>query len=207
MTADVLSLLRQDRTFYLYGSRPYRRSFVTTVTAAPAAIAPSLRRLYLVRFGFALVWAGLLVTTASHLGPLGVSLLVLYPLFDLVAAVVDTRSSKATTLYVNIVTSGVATVGLAFAASSGIPAVLRVWGAWAIVSGLSQLAVGVLRRNLDGHWPMIISGAISAVAGTAFILMAAQEGASLANLAGYATLGGLFFLVSALRLGRVTKRR
>lgn len=178
---------------------------MTTVTAAPAAVAPSLRRLYFVRFGFALVWAGLLAATASSLGPLGVTLLVLYPLFDGVAAVIDARSSKATSLYLNVVISGAAAVGLAFAASSGIPAVLRVWGAWAIVSGLSQLAVGVLRRNLDGHWPMIISGAISTVAGTAFIVQAAQEGASLVNLAGYAALGGLFFLVSALRLGRAVK--
>jgi uncharacterized membrane protein HdeD (DUF308 family) len=171
------------------------------VTTAIAPAASSLRRLYFVRFGFALVWAGLLAATASSLGPLSVTLLVLYPLFDGVAAVVDARSSKATSLYVNVAISGVAAVGLAFAASSGIPAVLRVWGAWAIVSGLGQLAVGVVRRNQDGHWPMIISGAISTVAGTAFILQAAQNGASLVNLAGYATLGGLFFLASALRLG------
>jgi uncharacterized membrane protein HdeD (DUF308 family) len=176
---------------------------VSTVTASPA-IAPSLRRLYFIRFGFALVWAGLLFATASSLGPVSVTLLVLYPLFDVVAAVIDARSSKATSLYVNIAVSSAAAIGLALAASSGIPAVLRVWGAWAIVSGLIQLAVGVLRRNLDGHWPMIISGAISTVAGTSFILQAAQESASLATLAGYATLGGLFFLASALRLRRLT---
>ncbi|RPK78702.1 hypothetical protein EES45_16655 [Streptomyces sp. ADI97-07] len=32
-----------------------------------------------------------------------------------------------------------------------------------------------------------------------------QDGASLSNLAGYAFLGGVFFLVSALRLGRVRR--
>ena len=173
---------------------------MSTVTAP---IAPSLRRLYFVRFGFALVWAGLLAATASSLGPVSVTLLVLYPLFDAVAAVIDARASKATSLYANIAISSVAAIGLALAASSGIPAVLRVWGAWAIVSGLAQLTVGVVRRDLDGHWPMIISGGISTIAGAAFILQAAQQGASLVNLAGYATLGGLFFLVSALRLGRV----
>ncbi|GAA4194618.1 membrane protein [Streptosporangium oxazolinicum] len=182
---------------------------MSTVTASPAAVATSLRRLYFVRFGFALVWAGLLIATASPLGPIGVTLLVLYPLFDGVAAVVDARSSKATgpalSLYVNVAISWITAVGLAFAASSGIPAVLRVWGAWAIVSGLIQLAVGVIRRDLNGHWPMIISGAISVVAGTSFVLQAAQEGASLVGIAGYATLGGLFFLASALRLGRVTQ--
>lgn len=175
---------------------------MSTVTASPA-IAPSLRRLYFIRFGFALVWAGLLFATASSLGPVSATLLVLYPLFDVGAAVVDARSSKVTGLYVNIAVSAVAAIGLALAASSGIPAVLRVWGAWAIVSGLIQLVVGVLRRNMAGHWPMIISGAISTVAGTSFILMATKEGASMATLAGYAMIGGLFFLASALRLRRL----
>ncbi|EMD28573.1 hypothetical protein [Amycolatopsis azurea] len=166
-------------------------------------IAPALRRLYFVRFGFALVWAGLLFTTASTLGPISVALLVLYPLFDVAAALVDLRSSKDTLgLYVNIAISGIAGIGLAIAAGSGIPAVLRVWGAWAIVSGLVQLAVGIGRRKLGGQGAMIASGAISTVAGTSFILQATQPDASLVNLAGYAALGGLFFLVSAIRLGR-----
>lgn len=34
-----------------------------------------------------------------------------------------------------------------------------------------------------------------------------NRGASLTSLAGYATLGGIFFLVSALHLQRVTKGR
>ncbi len=166
----------------------------------------NLRRLYFVRFGFALVWAGLLFTSASKLGPVSVALLVLYPLFDVVAAVIDLRSSKDTTgLYVNIAISAIAGIGLAFASASGIPAVLRVWGAWAVVSGLVQLAVGIGRRKLGGQWAMIASGAISTVAGTAFVLQATQPDASLRNLAGYAVLGGIFFLVSALRLGRHTQ--
>ena len=56
----------------------------------------TLRNLYVVRFGFAIVWAGLLAATASTLNPLSVSLLVIYPLFDLAAAVYDFRSSGAT---------------------------------------------------------------------------------------------------------------
>jgi uncharacterized membrane protein HdeD (DUF308 family) len=68
------------------------------------------------------------------------------------------------------------------------------------VAGLVQLAVGVGRRALGGQWPMILSGGISVLAGTSFILQATKDGASLVNLAGYALLGGVFFLVSALRL-------
>jgi uncharacterized membrane protein HdeD (DUF308 family) len=183
---------------------------VTTSTVTPTTTAaPALRRLYFVRFAFALVWAGLLFTSAARLGPLSVALLVVYPLFDVAAAVVDLRSARATKpapgLYVNIAISALAGIGLAFAAASGIPAVLRVWGAWAVVSGLIQLVVGVSRRALGGQWPMIISGAISTVAGTTFVLQAAQPDASLVNVAGYAVLGGVFFLVSAVRLGRSAK--
>ncbi|MDD1056787.1 hypothetical protein NMG29_00800 [Streptomyces cocklensis] len=85
---------------------------------------------------------------------------------------------------------------------SGTPAVLRVWGAWAITAGLVQLVVGVLRRGMGGQWPMIASGAISTLAGASFVAQAGKDDASLRTLAGYAFLGGVFFLLSALRLGR-----
>jgi hypothetical protein len=58
--------------------------------------APSLWRLYFTRFVFALVWAALLIATASSVGPLAVTLLVLYPLFDVTAAVIDAHAAKAT---------------------------------------------------------------------------------------------------------------
>jgi uncharacterized membrane protein HdeD (DUF308 family) len=183
---------------------------MTTATGAPTtATAPALRTLYYARFGFAIIWAILLVVTASSLdsissiNALTVILLVLYPLVDAAAAAVDVRSSGAsrpTALYVNMALSLLAAVGLAIAVSAGTPGVLRVWGAWAVLSGLVQLFVGLTRRTLGGQWPMIISGAISTVAGASFILQASQSGAGLSTLAGYATLGGIFFLVSALRL-------
>jgi uncharacterized membrane protein HdeD (DUF308 family) len=183
---------------------------VSTATVTPSGIAPSLRRLYFLRFAFALVWAALVAATVSTLSPLSVVLLVLYPVFDLAAAVIDVRSARETKpfagLYVNMAISLLAGVGLAFAVSSGIPAVLRVWGAWAIVSGLIQLTVGLVRRSLGGQWPMIISGAISTVAGASFVVQAGQPNASFTTLAGYAALGGIFFLVSAIRLGRVTTK-
>ncbi|WIX83553.1 hypothetical protein QRX50_23755 [Amycolatopsis carbonis] len=178
----------------------------TSTVLAPVGIAKPLRRLYFIRFAFTVVWAALLFVTGPGLGPVSTTLLVLYPLFDVAAAVVDARSAKGSKpvagLYVNVAISLLAAVGLAVAASSGIPAVLGVWGAWAIVAGLVQLAVGLLRRTLGGQWPVILSGGISVVAGASFVLQATKDSASLATLAGYATLGGIFFLVSALRLGR-----
>ncbi|MET8472447.1 hypothetical protein ABZY90_19335 [Streptomyces sp. NPDC006422] len=181
-----------------------------TVVSTPAPAAnpvAALRRLYLGRFAFATVWSGLLFTTAGRLGALSKVLLVVYPLFDVACAIVDVRGARANRgpvrgLYVNIALSVLTTAGLLAAVFSGIPAVLRVWGAWAVTAGLVQLTVGVLRRGMGGQWPMIVSGGISALAGASFVAQAAKEGASLSNLAGYAFLGGVFFLVSALRLRR-----
>ncbi|MFD0023444.1 hypothetical protein [Streptomyces sp. NPDC058382] len=175
----------------------------TTSGGAPAA----LRKLYFLRFAFAAVWAGLLFATADTLGPLSATLLVIYPLFDVACAVVDVRSARTLGgpvrgLYANIALSTLTGIGLAVAATSGIPAVLRVWGIWAVTAGIVQLVVGAVRRRLGGQWAMIISGGISTLAGASFFAQAGKDGATLSNLAGYAFLGGVFFLVSALRLKR-----
>ncbi|WUS95246.1 hypothetical protein OHA46_00515 [Streptomyces sp. NBC_00708] len=184
---------------------------MNTVVSRPAPTAPApfsapLRKLYLLRFAFAAVWAALLFATADTLGPLNGTLLVLYPLFDAACAVVDLRSTRAAggaawRLWVNVGLSALTGIALGVALTSGIPAVLRVWGVWAVTAGIAQLAVALVRRRMGGQWPMIASGAISTLAGTSFFLQAGKEGATLANLAGYAFLGGVFFLVSALRLG------
>ncbi|ALV33043.1 hypothetical protein [Streptomyces sp. CdTB01] len=187
---------------------------MTTTTApapaAPATVASALRRLYFVRFGFALIWAAVLFLTASSIGPVSGTLLVIYPLFDVGAAVVDARSSRASRsalgLYVNIAISAFAAVGLVFAVTSGVPGVLRVWGIWAVVAGLVQLVVALRRRHLGGQWAMIASGSISALAGISFFQQAAAPHSSLSSLSGYALLGGIFFLVSALRLGHNASR-
>lgn len=178
------------------------------VAAAPtsASSATILRNLYAARFVFAIAWAGLLATDASDLSPFTVALLLAYPLFDLGAALYDLRSSAAASqrvpLLVNVALSAATTIGLAAAVSSGIPDVLRVWGVWAITAGVVQLVVAARRRGLGGQWPMILSGGISVLAGASFIAMASGDNASLGALAGYATLGGIFFAASAFRLRR-----
>ena len=157
------------------------------------------------RFGFALVWAILLFLTASNGSALTALLLVVYPVFDVAAAVVDVRAQRggaSRTLVATITVSTLAAVGLAVALTSGIPAALLVWGAWAIVAGVLQLVVAVGRHRLGGQWAMVVSGALSVVAGTAFVVQSFAPGASVVTVAAYALLGGVFFLVSALRLGR-----
>jgi uncharacterized membrane protein HdeD (DUF308 family) len=181
----------------------------TAAASSSTGNASVLRNLYFVRFGFAIVWAGLMFVVGSSIGPLSAALIVLYPLFDVAAAVVDTRSSRPSGstrgLYVNIAISSLTAIALVFAVLSGIPAVLQVWGVWAVVAGIVQLIVALSRRTLGGQWAMIASGGISVLAGTSFFLQAGSEGQTLSSVAGYAVLGGIFFLVSALRLGRAAK--
>ena len=179
----------------------------THISAAVAQVStPTLRRLYFVRFAFALVWAALMATTASSLGAFAIALLIAYPAADIAAAIVDGRSASRAgrwprALVLNIAISAVAVVGLAIACGVDIAAVLRVWGAWAIAAGAVQLVVGWSRKRLDGQWPMVLSGGISIVAGSSFIL-SASDADSMGMVAGYAVLGGLFFLASAVRLAR-----
>lgn len=180
----------------------------STATADHVAATPALRRLYVIRFAFAAAWAALLMVSGSDLTLGAQLLLVLYPAFDVAAAVFDARSARAAGpvrgLYANIAISSLAAVGIAVAGTSGVDDVLRVWGAWAVLSGLVQLLVGVARRPMGGQWAMIVSGGISVAAGGTFLQSASQDDPSLTVLAGYAALGGIFFLVSAFRLSRAT---
>lgn len=176
----------------------------------PESGAVPLRNLYAVRFGFAILWAVLFAVTASTINPASSVLLLVYPLVDLVAAVVDLRASadpgRRAPLGLNMALSAAAAIGVAVAVTSGVPAVLRVWGAWAIAAGIVQLVVAIGRRRMGGQVAMMLSGGISVVAGAGFVAGAGAADPSLRNLAGYATLGGIFFLVSAIRLHRHTRR-
>jgi uncharacterized membrane protein HdeD (DUF308 family) len=182
----------------------------TGTVAAATSTTETLRNLYYVRFVFAVLWAGLLALTASTLNPASIALLVIYPLFDVTAAFIDIRSSGTARpkkpLYITMALSLLAAIGLAAAATSGIPDALKVWGVWAIAAGIVQLTVAILRYRLGGQWAMILSGTISALAGTSFILQADDVNAPLTPLAGYAVLGGVFFLISAIRLQAAIRR-
>ncbi|MFJ2952036.1 DUF308 domain-containing protein [Streptomyces sp. NPDC087226] len=79
--------------------------------------------------------------------------------------------------------------------------------AGAIVSGAVQLIVGLGRhkRRMGGQWPMMLSGGISVLAGAQFIVGGSASDPQLTSVGGYAILGGIFFLISALRLGRANQ--
>ena len=180
-------------------------STLSTAVPETSAAAPSLRHLYLVRAAFAVVWAGLLATTGSSLGTLATVLLVVYPAVDAVAAVVDARTTSdrgaRAVAVTNAAISVVAAVGLGLAATGDVSDVLLTWGVWAVVSGLAQLVGALRRRAASGQRFLVVSGGISVLAGVSFAGTSA-DASSVTGLAGYAALGGIFFLVSALRTRR-----
>jgi len=98
--------------------------------------------------------------------------------------------------------STVAAVAIAVTASHGADAILRVFGVWAFLTGLVQLILAVLRhrRSIAGQWPMMLSGGLSTLVGLSFIKASTQDDLKLSSLAGYATLGAIFYLLSAWRL-------
>lgn len=175
------------------------------------ALGATLRRIYFIRFAFALVWAALVFTVGSAEGPLQTVLLVLYPLVDAGAVLLqiraegDSRGPRPAEL-INVVLSVLAAIALGWASTVSAPAVLLAWGAWAIVSGLTQLFAAVLRRKSGGQVPLMISGGISVLAGGAFAAQGLQGGGAFAGVGGYAVLGGIFFFIAAIRLSVALKK-
>jgi uncharacterized membrane protein HdeD (DUF308 family) len=190
----------------------------STTTALPGTARTyghALRRLYLVRFVVAMVWVGVMFATsadATEPTALLTVLLVLYPLFDAGAVLwqlradPDQRRSKAAER-TNVVVSVVVAVALGIASSNTIPAALAVWGAWAIVAGVPQLIAAIRNRRNGGQVAQMLSGGISVVAGLGFLAQGLQDHGTISGTAGYATLGAIFFLISALRLGSTLRRQ
>lgn len=172
------------------------------------AYGRSLRTLYLIRFVFAFVWVGtMFATTAKATEPnaLLTVLLVIYPLFDAGAVLwqlradPDRQRSKVAE-WVNVLVSAAIAIALGISSSVAIPAALTVWGVWAIVAGVPQLIVAIRNRRSGGQVVQMLSGGISVLAGAAFVLQGVQGNGAMSGAAGYAALGAIFFLVSAIRL-------
>src|SRR5882762_11042620 len=137
----------------------------------------SLRNLYFTRTVVQLLWAGIVIATAATNPALAAGLLILYPLWDVACTVYDLRSSTRsssgppTAQYVNAALGTLAAIGISLTAFKSPQQAVVIFGAWAFVAGLAQLAVGISRRKqMGGQWAMILSGLQSAAAGVAFIL-------------------------------------
>ena len=170
----------------------------------------SPKRITMVRAVVALIWAAALTlalgggvpTTDSDVPVLVALLLATYPLIDIAASLTQTALGKGSpqrVLRINATIGAAAVAALtitAFGADAG--AALAVFGTWAFASGAIQLGMALHRRQAGrGSLPMIISGTLSTIAGLTFIASSRMDDAHLGNLAGYAALGAVLYLLSA----------
>jgi hypothetical protein len=160
---------------------------------------------YVLRAGVSVGWVAAAFTIGKAMPPAAAALLVAYPAWDAVANLIDARRTGGLAANpsqaLNAAASAVVAVAVAVALGSGLHAVLAVFGVWAILSGLLQLATGVRRWRAGAQGAMVLSGAQSALAGTHFIVKA--NGAvtpGITDIAPYAAFGAFYFLVSAVWL-------
>ena len=177
---------------------------MTALAKAAHETAAALRNYYLLRAGVAAAWVFAAFTIGAADATVGGALLILYPAWDAFANARDAlsngglRANRAQAL--NVLVSGVVTVAVAAALPFNMHLVLGVFGAWAILAGLLQLAVGI------GRWREY--GAQSALAGGFFIFRATgPEVPTVATVAPYAAFGAFYFLVSAIALTLKGRRR
>ena len=169
-----------------------------------------LKSYYFTRAAFSAAW----VTAAFILGAqpaISAILLVAYPAWDAAANYADASRTgglaRNRPQAINVLVSVTTTVAVIIALQMGMSAVLGVFGVWAILSGLLQLATGIGRWKSGAQWAMILSGAQSALAGGFFILQSTTPAVpSITTIAGYAALGALYFLISAVWLSVKTRR-
>lgn len=172
-----------------------------------------LKPYYFSRAAFSIVWVAAAFTVGQSMPGVAALLLVVYPAWDAVANLVDAQRNGGLksnpTQMLNALVSGVTAVAVAIALGMSMNAVLGVFGVWAILAGLFQLATGVRRWKSHGaQWAMILSGAQSALAGAFFLSRAhSPEVPGITDIAPYAGFGAFYFLVSALWLTVSDARR
>jgi Short repeat of unknown function (DUF308) len=165
-----------------------------------------LKSYYFTRAGVAAVWVACAFTLGRAMPPVAAMLLVAYPAWDMIANIVDARRNGGflnnPSQSLNVLTSAAASIAVAIALGAGMNAVLAVFGAWAMLAGVLQLATGVRRWRSEGaQWAMILSGAQSAIAGLFFIKQATAPAVpGITDIAPYAAFGAFYFLVSAIWL-------
>jgi uncharacterized membrane protein HdeD (DUF308 family) len=172
-----------------------------------------LARYYFSRAAFSALWVAAAFAAGRQSEVIGAALLLIYPVWDAAANAADARHhggfarNRAQTI--NMIVSLVTTIAVAATLPVGLSAVLAVFGAWAILSGLLQLGTAVRRwGSASAQWAMVLSGAQSALAGGFFIFQAQQPvPAVVPVIAGYAGFGAIYFAVSALSLALANRKR
>ncbi|MER8427638.1 DUF308 domain-containing protein [Mesorhizobium sp. M1403] len=164
-----------------------------------------LKSYYFIRFAVSAAWVILAFTVAKVVPPLAAVMLVAYPAWDALANFIDGQRTgglnRNKTQLLNFVISIITTVAVAIALGKSMNAVLAVFGVWAVLSGVFQLATAVRRWKSGAQWAMVLSGAQSALAGIFFVKMAGSlTMIDITNVAPYAAFGAFYFLVSAVWL-------
>jgi uncharacterized membrane protein HdeD (DUF308 family) len=184
---------------------------VSNTEAASSLPDAKTLQLFLARGVVAIAWAVVFAMVSDSL-TVGVgALLVLYPVIDLVASLIDARSQDGSArqlLLANAAVSAVAAVALGLAATGTAADVFAVFGLWAGLSGAAQLVVVLRRRALLGNqWPLVLANGVSVIGGIAFVSAAvAADDPKLSMLAIYAATGGVEFVIQAWLLARRRRR-
>jgi uncharacterized membrane protein HdeD (DUF308 family) len=163
-------------------------------------------QVFLTRGLIAIAWAAVFAAAADSL-TVGVGvLLVLYPLIDAAASVIDARSQQGSArqlLLTNAAFSAVAAVALGVSATGSKANVLVVFGIWAFIAGAAQLAVVLRRRaQLGNQWPLLLANGVSVLGGIVFIIGSTAHDPKLRMIAIYAATGGVEFVIQAWLLAR-----
>jgi len=165
-----------------------------------------LHSYYYIRAAGSLIWIALAVLTGKNNPAIGAVLLVLYPAWDAVANYLDASKSGGLSVNppqkFNFIVSLIVAAAIIWALTISMNATIKVFGLWAIFSGVLQLSASVRRwKQANGQWAMILSGAQSALAGVFMFKQASSDMAlDVTTVAPYAAFGVFYFLISALTL-------
>jgi len=165
-----------------------------------------LTHYYFMRTAFSAVWVALAFSVGQRSPEATAALLFVYPAWDALANYFDMSRSggmaESRTQAINIVISVITAIAVILTLRTSMSWVLGVFGAWAILSGLLQLGTALRRwKRSSAQWAMVLSGAQSALAGAYFIVQAGVAmPPAISRIAGYAAVGAIYYLVSAVWL-------
>jgi small neutral amino acid transporter SnatA (MarC family) len=199
----VLFLLPLLLLFHLAASAAIA---MTDTNTNPSALqrAAWLRKLYFTRAAFSFAWVALAFTVAKGSPVVASALLVVYPAWDALANLWDARmtgGAKANpTQVANAWMSALVTVAVAVSLGLQLQIILAIFGVWAIVAGLLQLATAIRRRKGDRGAVGDDAERGAVCAGWRVLCGAAGEcGACGADVCWLCSGGGgIYFLISAL---------
>jgi uncharacterized membrane protein HdeD (DUF308 family) len=160
-----------------------------------------LRGVFALLFGIlAFVWPG--ITLASLVLLFGAYAFV-NGILALIMAIRAPKGSPgvAGTLILGFLSIAVGVLTAFYPGITALSLVILI-GAWAIVTGVLEIAAGTkLRRFMSGSWVLVLSGALSILFGALLLVMPGAGALSLIWLIGaYAILFGILLLTAAIRL-------